>query len=301
MAVMHSVYKEEGRVSIDAVKCTGCGRCTAICAGEVLHMDGRRVEVRKDSPFGCIGCGHCMMTCPVDCITVTGRGVSHDDLVELPGQDLRATSDALENLMLARRSVRHFTQEEVSNEDLDRILEMASMAPMGIPPWDIGCCVVRGRDQVREVAEKVVGEYKKFLKILPWMLRGMCFFAKRATFEMFHDFILPLSESYVNGWKEGRDLLTYDAPALFIFHKSPYADNVDAAIACTYAMLAAESLGLGNTMLGCVAPAMARNKALCRQLGIPEGNTPAIALIVGHPDVAFKRAIRRRFLPSAKS
>ena len=36
-----------------------------------------------------------------------------------------------------------------------------------------------------------------------------------------------------------------------------------------------------------------RNKALCRKLGIPERNMPAIALIVGYPACEFKHAIRR--------
>jgi hypothetical protein len=61
-------------------------------------------------------------------------------------------------------------------------------------------------------------------------------------------------------------------------------------------MLAAESLGLGTTIIGAAAPIMKRNKRLCRRWGIPDANTPAIALIVGHPAVKFKRAIRRSLL-----
>ena len=60
-------------------------------------------------------------------------------------------------------------------------------------------------------------------------------------------------------------------------------------------MLAAESFGLGTTMIGSAAPIMQRDKALGRAYGIPEGNSPALVLILGHPAAAFKRAIRRRF------
>jgi hypothetical protein len=66
-------------------------------------------------------------------------------------------------------------------------------------------------------------------------------------------------------------------------------------IACTYAMLAAESLGLGSTIIGGAPPILQRNRTLCQTLGIPAGNTPAISLIVGHPTTEFKRAVRRRF------
>ena len=37
------------------------------------------------------------------------------------------------------------------------------------------------------------------------------------------------------------------------------------------------------------------NRALCHRLGIPSGNTPSIALILGHPAAKFQRAVRRRF------
>jgi nitroreductase len=81
-----------------------------------------------------------------------------------------------------------------------------------------------------------------------------------------------------------------------IFHNSPYADAAEAFIACTYAMLAAESLGLGSTMIGAAAPILQRNPALCRRLGIPAHHTPAIALILGHPGAHFRRTLRRHFV-----
>jgi nitroreductase len=99
----------------------------------------------------------------------------------------------------------------------------------------------------------------------------------------------------VEGRRQGRDLLFYDAPAVLLFHHSPYVDASEAMIACTYAMLAAESLGLGTTMIGAAAPIIMRKRELCQQLGIPDGNKPAIALILGYPAVHFRRGVIRRF------
>jgi hypothetical protein len=48
-------------------------------------------------------------------------------------------------------------------------------------------------------------------------------------------------------------------------------------------------------MIGGAPPILQRNKQLCRSLGIPEGHTPSLALILGYPDVEFKHAIRRKF------
>jgi len=60
-------------------------------------------------------------------------------------------------------------------------------------------------------------------------------------------------------------------------------------------MLAAESLGLGSTMIGGAPPVLQRNKPLCKRLGIPAGNTPSVSLILGYPATHFRHTIRRRF------
>jgi nitroreductase len=173
---------------------------------------------------------------------------------------------------------------------------MAASGPMGIPPWDVGCVIVRGRDKVQELVTEIIKGYEQFLKIFkPWLLPIMRPFVRRAMYEQFRHFVLPLAQSYVDSRRAGQDILFYDAPAVLIFHHSPYADTADAAIACTYAMLAAESLGLGNTMIGGAPPILQRNKILCGRLGIPAGNTPSISLIVGYPATQFRRSVRRRF------
>ena len=93
-----------------------------------------------------------------------------------------------------------------------------------------------------------------------------------------------------------RDMVFYDAPAMLLFHRSEYADHADDVIACTYAMLAAESMGLGSTIIGGAAPILQRNKVLCDKLGVPAGNNPSIVLILGYPAAKFRHTIRRRFL-----
>ena len=296
MAVIHSLYREAGVVKIDESMCRRCGQCAQICPAEVLHLVDGHVRINENSRFGCIACGHCMMTCPEGSISVTGRGISPEDLRSLPPKEQKATSDALAALMFSRRSIRRFKDQEVDPQALAQIAEMAASAPMGIPPWDIGCISIRGKDRIQEIAAEIIKGYEGFLKIFkPFVLSAMRPFVGRETYEQYRHFIRPLAETYVAAHRQGRDVLFYDAPALMIFHHSPYADHVDAAIACTYAMLAAESLGLGSTIIGGAPPILQRNKPLSRSLGIPEGNTASLSLILGHPAADFKRAVRRKF------
>jgi ferredoxin len=290
------MYREAGSVAIDEKSCSQCGLCARTCPADVLSMDGGKLHVSDKSRFGCIACGHCMMVCPEDAIAVTGRGISPQDLLPLPERGKRASTDALAALMQARRSIRRFRDRPVDPALLDRVVELATTAPMGIPPWDVGCVRVTGREEVRRVAEEIFKGYEAFLRIFrPWLLAAMRPFLGRAKYDMFAGFVRPLAQMYTEGHREGRDKLFYDAPALLIFHQSPYADELDAAIACTYAMLAAESLGLGSTIIGGAPPILRRNKPLCRRLGVPGDNKPSLAMVLGHPAVAFRKAIRRRF------
>jgi hypothetical protein len=126
-------------------------------------------------------------------------------------------------------------------------------------------------------------------------------FLKQATYRQLRSFILPLGRDIVAANKRGEDKVLYDAPTALLFHVSPYADAADAVIACTYAMIAAEALGLGSCMIGCVAPPLSRNRKLCAKHGIPAGHKPALVLILGHPAVSYRRAVRRRFSPAAKT
>ena len=61
---------------IDPQRCTGCGRCVAVCDPHVLHLQPlpgwRKVSVLAD-PAGCTGCRKCEQRCPFDAIHMSGR------------------------------------------------------------------------------------------------------------------------------------------------------------------------------------------------------------------------------------
>jgi len=295
MPVKHSLYQNAGEVSVDQQKCNRCGLCVSTCPAEVLALEGGRVQQLKVG-FGCIACGHCMMVCPQECISVNGRGLSPADLRPLPPQEKRADADALNALLQSRRSIRHFTERPVEEDLLELIVEMAASAPMGIPPWDVGVVTVSGVDAVQKLACEIVTGYRGMLKIMrPRVLALLRPFIGKTRYEQFSSFILPLAEHYVRSQQQGRDTLFWNAPAVLIFHHSPYVEPIEATIPCTYAMLAAESLGLGSCIIGGASPMMQRNRVLCQRLQIPDSNQPAVALILGYPAVRFRRSVKRHF------
>ena len=297
MAVKHSLYHEAGQVVVDQERCTLCGLCVKTCPAEVLSIDESAVQQDNEIGFGCIACGHCMMVCPEECITVSGRNLVAEDIKPLSLPEERADAQSLQALLESRRSVRRFSEKPVEPELLEQIVAMASTAPMGVPPWDVGVTTVAGFDEVRDLAQEVITGYRGMRKIFrPGLLKLVRPFIGRSRYEQFSSFILPLAEMYIETWDEGRDTVFWGAPAVMLFHHSPFAGETDAVIACTYAMLAAESLGLGSCMIGGAPPVIQRNKRLCAKLGIPEGSSPVLALILGYSTVPFRRGVKRRFL-----
>lgn len=296
MGIITSFGDEAGHPVIDRATCTVCGECADICPGEVLSRRDGEIRIDQSRGFGCIACGQCMMVCPSDSIAVTGRRLSPGDVIDLPAPELRATFGQLEALMLSRRSIRRFRDEAVPREAIDKVIAAAATAPMGIPPWEVGVTVFHGRDKVRDLARDTADAYEKLLKFFEGPA-GFFFklMMKRPARQQFDSFILPLGRILVEGKKKGADYVLYDAPAALLFHASPYGDGADAYIACTYAMVAAEAMGLGTCMIGCLPPVLERRKDLMKKHGVPDGNIPKLMLILGYPAVRFRKAIRRPF------
>jgi len=82
------------------------------------------------------------------------------------------------------------------------------------------------------------------------------------------------------------------------FYGSPYTDPADPIIAATYAMIAAESLGLGTCMLGAVHPLIQNGKKAQKfreKYGIKYTSREGLIVIFGYPAVQFRKGIKRTF------
>lgn len=286
---------EWGCPAIDEALCTECGCCVSICPSLCLSKKDKKPAVNAHGLFGCLACGHCLAVCPSGAIRVTGRGMTVDDVLPLPPTSARVQAEALEGLLLARRSMRRYEDRPVERPILDRLLAMASTAPMGFPPSPVGVVVICGKERVQELAKDLTVAFKKWLffgtPVGSVVLRLMM---DKTSVNMMRTLVLPVVRAIIEARKENRDLLFYDAPCVILFHY-PMKDTIDPAIACSFATLAAETLGLGSCIIGTVQPALQGDKKLKAKWGIPEKNFPSIAMTLGYPDIKFINGIRRRF------
>lgn len=286
---------EWGHPAINVATCIGCGRCAAICPSFCIHMKDGKPVVGASDAFGCLACGHCLAVCPSGAVRVTGRGMSGSEAFPLPPLSARATADGLEGLLQARRSVRHYKDQPVEQSLIERLLAMAATAPMGFPPSPVGVVVINGKDRVQELAADLVPVFRKwlFLKspVGSLLLRLMM---DKPTRALMRNFVLPVADSIIEARKADKDLLFYKAPCVILFHY-PMKDTIDPAIACSFATIAAEALGLGSCIIGTVPPALQNNKKLKAKWGIPQQHFPSIAMTLGYASVTFVNGIRRQF------
>lgn len=297
MIIKTTRTEEQGQITIDHDKCNLCRLCLRVCKGMPLYEENGKIMVDQSRLFGCIGCGQCEAVCPLECIFVNGRTLSHDDFIELPSKEQRADLNRLYSLMLSRRSIREFKDREVEQEVIDEILKAASTSPMGIPPTDVSVLVLKGRDKVRNFAFDFADTLKKMKWIFsPFMLKLWKPFMSKEEYEMMKNFIVPLLDFFPEKKEKGEDWILYNAPLAMYFYGSLYADPVDPVIPATYAMLAAESLGLGSCMIGTIGPFIKKGaKEFKTKYGIPQKHIPGVAIIFGYPAFKYKKAIKRTF------
>lgn len=299
MAIPTSRTKECAEITIYEERCNGCGLCVSVCKDFSLIILNNKVKKSNSPFFGCIGCGHCMAICPNEAIEISGREISPEDLFKLSDKEKMPNYNQLLLLLQHRRSIREFKDRDVENELIEKILTAARTAPMGLPPSDVNVVILKGKEKTRSFAQ----DFSEHLKGLRFMTSGLFLtfmrpFWSKENDEMFRSFVNPLFKAYIDEMVKGNNYITYDAPLTMYFYGSPYADPADPLIAATYAMIAAETLGLGTCMLGGIHPFIQNGrkaKTFREKHGIKFKSREGIFVIFGYPEIQYKKGINRTF------
>jgi hypothetical protein len=117
-----------------------------------------------------------------------------------------------------RRSIREFTDRNIEPEIIEKILDAAKTAPMGLPPSDVNVIIFNGKEKANAFAK----QYSNYLKGMKFMTSKF-FLALLRPFwgkendEMFKGFINPLFKVYTDEMDKGNNYITYDAPFINVF------------------------------------------------------------------------------------
>ena len=167
-----------------------------------------------------------------------------------------------------RRSVRAYTNESVSKEQINTVLEAGTWAPTGMhrEPWKF--IVIENKQLIKYVSDET-----KLLvqQIMP-----------------------PLAKQFPTD----ADIVCYNAPVLIFVctEKDEQWNNVnllDCVLAAQNMFLKAYELGLGICYMGFVNFLNNKPKAL-KKIGVPENCKMMVPFTMGHPKVAQGKGKRNK-------
>ena len=156
--------------------------------------------------------------------------------------------------ILKRKSVRSYTGEKISNDDLNTILKAADASPVGMKKYETLHLTVINNQELLDKIEKIAGS--KF---------------GRSDFH-------PL----------------YGAPTLILISclkTDPHMDNViysNAAIMAHNMSLAATSLNIGSCYIWGATASIANNEDILKELHLPNGFVPCCAVTLGYTEERFE-------------
>lgn len=269
----------EARLKVDTEKCTKCGLCTHICwtHAMVKNPEGYPVMSQNDpsdSWHSCWACQRCMAVCPTGALSICGK--DPEDSVRT--QD-RPSPEAVETLLLTRRTCRDYKDEDVDPATLEHILRIVGNAPSG------GC-----HQQVEFTTfpnKEVFARFKSYFweRVQENAEKGIYPVGFNA-----HDFALVKK-----GMDRGKDVIFRGAPNLLLIHAAMNRGDwvVDTGIALSYAELLFNAYGLGTVVASFAGAALQRLPEVKAQLGIPEDHFLQCPLIFGVPAITFPRGVQR--------
>lgn len=156
--------------------------------------------------------------------------------------------------MLERSSIRAYTDEKLTDAELDALKKAALAAPTAMNRQDQRFIFVTGNEMLDKFENAIM-----------------------------QSIIDSGNKEFAERIKSRGGKTCYNARLIVIIVSKPaHFSRVDAGIAVQNLALCAKSLGLDSVILGMPEGAFANNEALRREFGFPEGYEFSIAIGIGH-------------------
>lgn len=200
--------------------------------------------------------------------------------------------NAVERVILQRRSIRKYKKAQVPAHLIRRMLEMGRYAPSqgNCQPWKF--VVVRDAEMIQGMEDFCVGECKKLSASLDYanmpagsvkrsVTRAKAKLFNRLQPNMMH----PVPVTAITAIAQGRFAVFHRAPTIILLlmdKRGIGVPAIDIGICGTNIVLAAQSLGLGTCWIG-FSKFLNQSRQWCEKFGVEEPYEISEAITVGYP------------------
>jgi len=210
--------------------------------------------------------------------------------------------NAVERVMLERRSIRRYKRRQVAPHLVRRMLEMGRYAPSqgNCQPWKF--VVVRDADLIAGMEKFCVAECRKlsfdldYTRYVRGSVKRFVIRAKARLFNRLQPRMLhPVPVTVMSTIADGRFAVFHRAPTVILLlmdKRGVGTPEIDIGICGTNIVLAAQSLGLGTCWVG-FSKLLNQSREWCARLGVEPPFEITEAITVGYPIGEPTRLIAR--------
>lgn len=264
--------------TVNKKKCVGCGKCVKDCFTNDIVMVDKKAKIKNEA---CIKCGHCIAICPEDAVSTDEYEMK--DVIEYSQKDFEIDDDNLLNFMKFRRSVRKFKDKDVSEKKIAKIIEAGRFSPTASNLQKVSYIVVK--EGIRELTSLALESLKQKGELILGDEHQQDAIMKKYAASW-----IKMHEQFQSDPKKG-DRIFFNAPAVIVVTAN---SDIDGALASSRMELMTNALGLGNLFSGFFVRASRDNKEILDFLEVKEGQHVVTCMVIGYPDVDYKRTAPRK-------
>lgn len=242
---------------INIAECNLCKECIKECPTSNFSINSTNTQILFDNSKGCLLCGHCIAVCPKGAIIYENM---KDSTFEFEEHYKPISYDALYRVMRSKRSIRQFKNKKVTIELIEKVIDCMRYAPTGMNRRTLKCLLISDDKKIQEIIDLVINGID----------------------------IDEGKEEYKKKRDNGIEPFFYNAPHILILHSDNEWDSKNAPISITYAMLCAETLGLGSCWIGGIQIFLSEHKEIQKKILGNDNNIYGI-IIIGYPAVKYFR------------
>ena len=254
---------------LDATLCAKCGACIAACGRNVLADDGKGApRIPPGNESKCNRCGHCSAICPVNALVSPGSGGERAMPIDFgPPLDFASAR----RLILSCRSIRRYNEEQVTEEELLELLDIARRAPTASNLQPVRWMAIKSREKAERFTALTMDWFNTVVRYDHSM---------QGRYNI---------DDMVERYRAGHDPILRGATNVVfaLTDKSTVWGQTDAAIAMTYFCLAAHARNIGSCWCGFGILALKTYAPLRKFLGLGQDELVQAMAFLGRSDMVY--------------